>query len=62
MYPHDPRYKIPTLVDNYFTQVLKLGSQIPQLKQNIASVDFNLTQEMLERIQAIHQAISNPAP
>ncbi|HBF08067.1 MAG: NADP(H)-dependent aldo-keto reductase [Pseudomonadota bacterium] len=38
------------------------ATTMEQLKQNIASVDFNLTQEMLERIQAIHQAISNPAP
>ena len=25
------RYENPTLVDNYLTQILKLGSRIPQL-------------------------------
>lgn len=38
------------------------ATDLAQLQQNINSINFKLTQEMLERIDAIHQAISNPAP
>jgi len=38
------------------------ATTLEQLKQNIASVNFELTSDMLDRVQSIHQAMSNPAP
>jgi aryl-alcohol dehydrogenase-like predicted oxidoreductase len=38
------------------------ATNMDQLRQNINSVNFKLTPEILQRIEAIHQTLSNPAP
>ena len=38
------------------------ATTMEQLKENIASIDFNFTSEMLADIEAVHKEISNPAP
>src|SRR5680860_57047 len=38
------------------------ATSMEQLKHNIASIDINLSDEVLEGIEAIHNAIPNPAP
>lgn len=38
------------------------ATSIKQLEENIASIDLNLSDEVLEGIEAIHNEIPNPAP
>lgn len=38
------------------------ATTMEQLKENIASIDVDLSDEMLDGIEAIHNAIPNPAP
>jgi hypothetical protein len=38
------------------------ATNLEQLKENIASIDTELSQETLDRIDAIHATIPNPAP
>ena len=38
------------------------ATSMPQLKENIDSIDFSLTVEMVQDIEAVHSEISNPAP
>lgn len=38
------------------------ATTMKQLKENIASIDFELSEEVLEGIEAIHNQIPNPAP
>ena len=38
------------------------ATSMDQLRENIGSMNFKLTDEMIQRIEAIHQSISNPAP
>lgn len=38
------------------------ATTLEQLRANIASIDFQLTQEMRDRIEAVHSIHSNPAP
>jgi len=38
------------------------ATSIKQLTENIASIDVELSDEVLEGIEAIHNAIPNPAP
>jgi aryl-alcohol dehydrogenase-like predicted oxidoreductase len=38
------------------------ASKMEQLKENIASIDLNLSQEVIDEINAIHNSIPNPAP
>ena len=33
-----------------------------QLKENIGSIDIELSTEILKEIEAVHSEISNPAP
>ena len=33
-----------------------------ELKENIGSIDLNLSEEVLKEIEAVHQLIPNPAP
>ncbi len=38
------------------------ATNLEQLKENIDSVNIQLSSELLEEIEAIHNAIPNPAP
>ena len=38
------------------------ATNLEQLKENIGSVNIQLSSEILEEIEAIHKAIPNPAP
>jgi len=38
------------------------ATTMEQLKENIASIDVDLSNEVLEGIEAIHAQIPNPAP
>lgn len=38
------------------------ATTMEQLKENIDSIDFDFTDEMLQDIEAVHREISNPAP
>ena len=38
------------------------ATSMEQLKENIGSIDVNLSDEVLEGIEEIHKAIPNPAP
>ena len=38
------------------------ATNLEQLKENIGSVNIELSSEILEEIEAIHKAIPNPAP
>jgi aryl-alcohol dehydrogenase-like predicted oxidoreductase len=38
------------------------ATNLEQLKENIGSIDTKLSQETLDRIDAIHAVIPNPAP
>jgi len=38
------------------------ATNLNQLKENIASIDLNLSDEVLEGIETIHDEIPNPAP
>jgi aryl-alcohol dehydrogenase-like predicted oxidoreductase len=38
------------------------ASKMSQLKENIASIDLDLSQEIIDEINAIHNSIPNPAP
>jgi len=38
------------------------ATSLVQLKSNIASIDLNLSEEVVQGIEAIHQQISNPCP
>ena len=46
----------------FVTSTIVGATTIEQLKENIASVDVNLSDEVLEGIEAIHNEIPNPAP
>jgi len=38
------------------------ATKMSQLKENIGSIDINLSEETLKEIEAVHAAIPNPAP
>jgi aryl-alcohol dehydrogenase-like predicted oxidoreductase len=38
------------------------ATSLDQLKENIASVDVKLSQDVLDEIDALHQLQPNPAP
>ena len=38
------------------------ATTLEQLKENIASIDVNLSKDLLNKINSIHAAIPNPAP
>ena len=38
------------------------ATSLEQLKENIESIDVDLSDEVLEKIEAVHTAIPNPAP
>lgn len=46
----------------FLTSTIIGATSMEQLKENIGSVDLNLSEELLKEIEAIHQAIPNPAP
>ena len=46
----------------FLTSTIIGASQIPQLEENIASVDLQLTEIMLEDIERIHNLNPNPCP
>ena len=46
----------------FVTSTIIGATSLEQLKENIASVDVVLSDEVLEQIDAIHQAMPNPAP
>lgn len=46
----------------FLTSTIIRATSMEQLKENIGSVDLNLSEELLKEIEAIHQAIPNPAP
>lgn len=46
----------------FLTATIIGATTMDQLKENIASVDIVLSKEILKEINAIHQAVPNPAP
>jgi len=38
------------------------ASKLEQLKENIGSINVNLSKEILDEIEKIHSLIPNPAP
>ena len=38
------------------------ATKMDQLKENIASIDLELSHEVLKEIEAVHELIPNPAP
>jgi aryl-alcohol dehydrogenase-like predicted oxidoreductase len=46
----------------FVTSNLIGATSLDQLKENIASVDVKLSQDVLEEIDALHQLQPNPAP
>ncbi|MGB5379020.1 aldo/keto reductase [Muriicola sp.] len=47
---------------SFLTSTIIGATSMEQLKENIGSVDLNLSEELLKEIEAIHHAIPNPAP
>ncbi|GAA4965962.1 aldo/keto reductase [Algibacter aquimarinus] len=46
----------------FVTSTIIGATKLEQLKENIASIDIFLTDEVLKQIDAVHQVIPNPAP
>jgi aryl-alcohol dehydrogenase-like predicted oxidoreductase len=38
------------------------ATNLDQLKENIGSIDIQLSEELLEKIEIVHELIPNPAP
>ena len=49
-------------IQPFVTSVIIGATTMDQLKENIESINTELTQETLDRIDAIHATIPNPAP
>ena len=47
---------------SFLTSTIIGATNMDQLRENIASVDLQLSDEVLERIESIHNKIPNPAP
>ncbi len=47
---------------SFLTSTIVGATNLDQLKENIDSIHFNLTPQMLQEIEAVHKEISNPAP
>ncbi len=47
---------------SFVTSTIIGATSIEQLKENIESIDLQLSEEILQEIDAVHEAIPNPAP
>ncbi len=46
----------------FVTSTIIGATNMDQLKENIASIDVNLSEDLLEQINSVHQVMPNPAP
>jgi len=49
-------------IQNFMTSVIIGATNMEQLKTNIESVNVNLTNEILNKINNVHKLITNPCP
>ena len=49
-------------IQDFMTSVIIGATTMEQLKENIASIDINLSDAVLEGIEEVHKVIPNPAP
>ena len=46
----------------FMTATIIGATSMAQLKENIGSIKFDISKELMKEINTVHQEISNPAP